>query len=362
MSPASTFFSSEVPGLAEVETFSRPGTGDVTAGDRKKLAGLLKHYRAEAKPFTACKRDQMKHGLSEEHANRRCAVIKDLIEGTTKWRKGRQLGEGEQIAVEVLGEALRVVELAVYVLGSRPLAALLQEAKLSAKSRKELPASAFAIPDKRAYPIHDESHARNALSRAAGKPEESRVRAAVKKRYPKMVEELIAEAADIEPWMEEVRTAAALIEAAPKWMIPVAARRPGFRPSNPEKRSKSSGGTGFNENQHRRAPKGTGIGGQFISTGASGREVTAVQRRLGISETGTYGGLTKRRVERFQRNHGLQVDGIVGAQTVAAMRGNTSVEPGALTRHDRRYLRRYVGRTSASGNSRVVRRQRVVTR
>ncbi len=74
--------------VALAETFSKPGTADVTPADRAKLAGLLKHYRGMTHPFRACKRDQMKHGLSEDHANRRCAVIKDLIEGNTKWREG----------------------------------------------------------------------------------------------------------------------------------------------------------------------------------------------------------------------------------------------------------------------------------
>jgi hypothetical protein len=40
-------------------------------------------------------------------------------------------------------------------------------AKLSAKSRDKLPAKAFAEPDKRAYPIEDAAHARNAKARAA---------------------------------------------------------------------------------------------------------------------------------------------------------------------------------------------------
>lgn len=69
-----------------LESFSKPGTADVTPSDRKKLAPLLKHYAKKAKPFTACVRDQLKHGLTKDHANRRCAVIKDLIRGTTKWR------------------------------------------------------------------------------------------------------------------------------------------------------------------------------------------------------------------------------------------------------------------------------------
>lgn len=55
---------------------------------------------------------------------------------------------------------------------------------LSAKQRNALPKTAFALPGERKYPIPDASHARNALARAAGKPEEAQVRAAVKKRYP----------------------------------------------------------------------------------------------------------------------------------------------------------------------------------
>jgi hypothetical protein len=40
-------------------------------------------------------------------------------------------------------------------------------AELSSKARKELPAKAFAEPDKRAYPIEDKPHARNAKARAS---------------------------------------------------------------------------------------------------------------------------------------------------------------------------------------------------
>ncbi len=57
-------------------------------------------------------------------------------------------------------------------------------AVLSTEARKNLPASAFVFPNDRRYPIHDLAHARNALARSSGKPEESAVRAAVKKRYP----------------------------------------------------------------------------------------------------------------------------------------------------------------------------------
>jgi hypothetical protein len=60
-------------------------------------------------------------------------------------------------------------------------------AQLTAGRRKALPDSVFAIPERRAYPIHDRAHARNALARVAqhGTSEEKRrVRAAVKRRYP----------------------------------------------------------------------------------------------------------------------------------------------------------------------------------
>lgn len=39
--------------------------------------------------------------------------------------------------------------------------------KLSTDARNALPASDFAEPDKRAYPIEDKAHARNAKARAA---------------------------------------------------------------------------------------------------------------------------------------------------------------------------------------------------
>ncbi len=60
-------------------------------------------------------------------------------------------------------------------------------AKLTPKKRKALPKGSFAIPERRAYPIEDKAHARNALARVAqhGTPaEKRRVRAAVKRKYP----------------------------------------------------------------------------------------------------------------------------------------------------------------------------------
>lgn len=60
-------------------------------------------------------------------------------------------------------------------------------AKLTAKKRNSLKKSQFAEPGKRAYPINDLAHARNALARVSqfGSPaEKAKVRAAVHKKFP----------------------------------------------------------------------------------------------------------------------------------------------------------------------------------
>ena len=62
-------------------------------------------------------------------------------------------------------------------------------AKLSASQRNRMKRSTFAIPGRRAYPINDLVHARNALARVAqkGTPSEKRqVRAAVYRKYPSL--------------------------------------------------------------------------------------------------------------------------------------------------------------------------------
>src|SRR5262245_31685778 len=65
-------------------------------------------------------------------------------------------------------------------------------AKLTAAARNKLPSSSFAVPEKDGYPIHDRSHAQNALARVSqhGSPaEKAKVRAAVHRRYPTMGKE-----------------------------------------------------------------------------------------------------------------------------------------------------------------------------
>lgn len=56
---------------------------------------------------------------------------------------------------------------------------------LTTKARKKIPTSEFALPPDR-YPINDASHAKNALARSSGKPEEGKVRAAVYRRFPEL--------------------------------------------------------------------------------------------------------------------------------------------------------------------------------
>lgn len=58
--------------------------------------------------------------------------------------------------------------------------------KLTTSARNALPASTFALPGRR-YPLNDENHARNALSRVSqfgSSEEKAKVRAAVHRKYP----------------------------------------------------------------------------------------------------------------------------------------------------------------------------------
>lgn len=60
-------------------------------------------------------------------------------------------------------------------------------AKLTSKERKSMSSSEFAEPSKRAYPIPDASHARNALARVSefGSPaEKAQVRRKVHEKFP----------------------------------------------------------------------------------------------------------------------------------------------------------------------------------
>ena len=65
-------------------------------------------------------------------------------------------------------------------------------AELSGKDRKHLKDSEFGVPEQRKYPIEDEAHARNALSRVAqhgSNQEKHEVRERVEKKYPDIGED-----------------------------------------------------------------------------------------------------------------------------------------------------------------------------
>lgn len=73
----------------------KPGTNfeQVSPQHREKMKGLLAHYAKKAHPFAACVRDNRKRFGPRTEAV--CAVVKDLIRGTTHWRgKGNKNDKG----------------------------------------------------------------------------------------------------------------------------------------------------------------------------------------------------------------------------------------------------------------------------
>jgi peptidoglycan hydrolase-like protein with peptidoglycan-binding domain len=57
----------------------------------------------------------------------------------------------------------------------------------------------------------------------------------------------------------------------------------------------------------------------LLRQGSRGETVKKLQRALNISADGIFGGGTKRHVEAFQKEHGLDFDGIAGPATLAKM-------------------------------------------
>jgi Caudovirus prohead serine protease len=62
------------------------GAGDVGPHAREKLRALIRYYMVKAHPWAACVRDNSQR-FGPEGAKKVCAVLKDLGEGTTRWRK-----------------------------------------------------------------------------------------------------------------------------------------------------------------------------------------------------------------------------------------------------------------------------------
>ena len=64
-------------------------------------------------------------------------------------------------------------------------------AELTTKLRKKLPAKDFAEPEKRAYPIEDKAHARNAKARASQAVKAGRMPKAEEKRIDKKADAVL---------------------------------------------------------------------------------------------------------------------------------------------------------------------------
>jgi peptidoglycan hydrolase-like protein with peptidoglycan-binding domain len=86
-----------------------------------------------------------------------------------------------------------------------------------------------------------------------------------------------------------------------------------------------------------------------LSAGSEGRQVTLLQQALGaINVDGVFGPETEEAVRSFQESRGLAADGVVGAQTGAALRGNATVKALASVNSE------VPGEASASGEGTVV--------
>ncbi len=62
-------------------------------------------------------------------------------------------------------------------------------------------------------------------------------------------------------------------------------------------------------------------GGPLLKPGMIGERVMLLRQRLGLADGGTYDAELRASVRRFQASRGLPVDGIAGAQTIAALNG-----------------------------------------
>lgn len=142
-----------------------------------------------------------------------------------------------------------------------------------------------------------------------------------------------------------------LIESAATVPTSNAPRRPGESLNSWGKRLKA-GDNALAAKAKKKSRTGSTAGGDFetkhprgrggkwtFGHGSTGAEVNGIQHRVGASVNGKFGDQTKKLVMAFQRAHGLQVDGVVGAQTVAAMRGRKGkVAVGAMSAVDRKWL------------------------
>lgn len=108
--------------------------------------------------------------------------------------------------------------------------------------------------------------------------------------------------------------------------------------SKTSKKSSSSSGSstsGSSESSGSSSGSSSSTGSSSATTtfaaGQNGNQVKKIQRLLGLDPSGNFDKATTAQVKEYQRKHGLTVDGIVGAQTLASLLGKPAEEPGVIT-------------------------------
>lgn len=111
-------------------------------------------------------------------------------EADLAWRRTPTLDSGNKWAWITNGKVVRIDQITGEMTIGRPHWRY-RMSKLTSKERGALPTGAFAVPSRRAYPLNDAKHARNALARVAqhGDPAlRKKVRDAVANRFPSIKE------------------------------------------------------------------------------------------------------------------------------------------------------------------------------
>ena len=173
----------------------------------------------------------------------------------------------------------------------------------------------------------ERSRARRA-AHAAGTPRTSPAparRIATAARRPRGAR--LRDLADEEPWQLSLGRSRARRRAAELHFVPTA-RGPSASRSARWRRSPSGPTASIASGQrHRVAAAGTEPATTtehsiVLTEGSEGRQVQLLQQALGgLNVDGIFGPETEAAVRSFQSSHGLAVDGIVGPQTSAALRG-----------------------------------------